>query len=275
MKLDINNPKPGIYTDVDFATYLKIKAVNNGWLGDLKDCPAKTQVEDEDTKPMKGGRLIHALVLEGEEVINQRYVVGPDINKNTTKYKGFVAAAQLNGLEVISQKELDAARAVNMAVMTHPAAALLLAQGIVETTIIWKDERTGLLCKARPDALPDPSKRTLIDLKSSHSADPKSFVRRILDFGYDRAAVHYMSGMNTITDHNYDIYVFVVVEPKPPHRVGVYTLDSFFIGHGETERERLMDLELLCKTSGIYPHYTPDPHTGLWITEIELPGYVI
>ena len=268
---------PGIYTNVAFKDYLAIEAISNSYLGRLAECPAKALVPSEDTPSLIIGRAVHKAVLEGQDAFNAEFAIGPEVDKRTKAGKEEWAAFEAeNQSKVILKKEdSDKVLCVANAVFRHPWASKLLADGVAEQTIIFQDFDSGLLCKARPDCLPDEGKRTMVDLKTTRGAGGKAFTRSIIDYGYARQAAFYLDGMNairkgTLKNTFFDLFVFIAVETETPYRVEVYALSSDFIEYGRAEYQRLLKVEIECRKAGTYPHYSNEG-----IVEIYKPGWLI
>lgn len=271
--------KPGVYPNIPFKDYLAINAVSNSYLGRLNDCPAKALVPREDTLSLLLGRAVHKAVLEGMDAFNAEFAIGPDVDKRTKagkeEWAAFETSADARGKIILKKDDLDKVLLMANAVFRHPWASKLLAEGVSEQTILWQDFDSGLMCKARPDRLPDEGKRTLVDLKTTRDAGEKAFMRSITEYGYARQAAFYLDGMNylkkgTLKNTFFDLFVFVAVETEEPYRVEVYTLSNDFIEYGRQEYRRLLQVEQDCRKAGAYPHYSNEG-----IVELYKPGWLI
>ena len=262
----------GIYPNIPFSEYKAIKAVSNSYLGRLDKCPAAGAIEIEDTPSMLIGRAVHKLVLEGLDAFTEEFVSLPkDLDRRTKE--GKAAYAELTegnpGKNIISFADWQKACAVYKAVKEHPWASKLLAENVSEQTVIWEDKGTGLLCKSRPDSVPDEGKMALIDLKTTADASELAFTRSVIKYGYTRQAAMYLDGYNAATGSKADAFIFVAVETEPPYRTEVYLLDDDFISWGREEYKRLLAIEKKCRTEKSYPHYaTPN------IVQIFKPAYL-
>ena len=255
---------PGIYPDINFKDYLSIKAVSNSYLGRLDQCPAAALIEPEDTQPMRVGRATHALVLEGQEAFDESFAVAPECDKRTKVGKALYADFVLDNpsKEYITTGEYEIIKNMRIAVHKHPAAVKVLAEGLREQTVIWKDKSTGLLCKSRPDQSPNPNTKILVDLKTAESADSRLWFNKAHKFGNFRQSGFYLDGRNAQIedpDKHFTEFVFVVVEKKAPFRVEVYgvdaDMDDSMILWGREEYKRIMRIEVQCRKNEFYPHY--------------------
>lgn len=152
------------------------------------------------------------------------------------------------------------------AVMRHPGAATLLSlDGKAEHSIITTDPETGELVKIRPDWwLPG----MFVDLKTTDDARPEAFARNSHKFGYDKQAAYYPDVMSWADVCGpIEVFVFIVVEDKPPHGVFVYYAGPRMIARGRhTYRENLNTLHQ-CRETDEWPGY---PDTAI---ELELPAW--
>lgn len=269
----------GIHANVPFDEYLSINAVSNSYLGRLSECPAKARLPREDTPSLMLGRAVHKLVLEGEEKFAEEFAVAPEndyrgikIDRRTKAGKDAWAEfeAEKQGRNILKKEDADNALAIADAVYSHPWAKKLLAENVTEQTIIWSDKDTGLLCKGRPDAIPAKDKCALVDLKTTRDASLEAFTRAVIQYGYHRQAAFYIDGYGSAAEVYVDMFIFIAVEPLPPHRTEVYVLDDEFIGAGREAYKQILRREVECRQTGVYPHYTQDG-----ITEIFKPGWLI
>lgn len=90
----------------------------------------------------------------------------------------------------------------------------------------------GVTMKGRCDALtPEP----LVDLKKVRSADPATFTKTVLGFGYDLQAFIYR------TLFNRERFVLLAVEGLPPYDVVAYELSPAFLRRAESVVIPLLD----------------------------------
>lgn len=253
----LNELNPGVYSNIPHKSYLALPFVSNSYLGKLARCPANAKIEQEDTPSLLFGRGVHAYILEGQRAFKKEFAISPDIDKRTKEGKeqwnGFLSKnADKNILTIEDYAKI---KEIDNAVYRHPFATRLLSQGISEQTVIWFDEETGIMCKMRADRLPDGDHGVLVDLKTTEDACEFAFASSIRSYGYARQAAMYLHGIKTITGKRFDLFTFIVVEKKKPHRTEVYTLDSEYLAWGFQEYKRLLRLERQCRDIGEWPHY--------------------
>lgn len=263
----------GIFNNVSHADYhnLPIDVVSNSYLGELADCPAKARVLKVETPVMVIGRAFHCLLLDGEKVFNNEFAVSPSVDKRTKEGKVKWAEFLLMnpGKSVIDTEDRDNLYNMANAVIRHPFAVRLLAEGRSEVSLFWKDKNTGMDCKARPDRIPAGDKGTIVDVKTVQKASRVGFQSAVVRYGYARQAGMYTIGYNTVTNGKVDQFAFITVEKTDPWRVEVYTLASAFIDWGKSEYHRLMQVEKECREANYWPHYQ-----NAGADTIDLPKYL-
>lgn len=262
----------GIYTDISHDAYHAMKdRVSNSYLGRLDSCPAKAQVEQEETDALRIGRAFHVLTLEGEEAYNRECAIAPECNKRTNAGKeAWAAFIGMNpGKIILTAEENQALHDMSKSVLLHPFAFKLLNDGRSEVSVLWTDEATGIDCKARPDRVPEGNKGVIVDLKSVRDASEHAFTNAVVNFGWHREAGIYIEGFNAATKGKVDSFVFIACEKEPPYRTEVYVLDDDFIAFGRAEFHRLLNIEKQCREAKFYPHYT-NPGAS----ELTMPRYL-
>jgi exodeoxyribonuclease VIII len=249
--------RAGIIPGIPIEEYHRHGSVSKSQIDQFAKSPAhylaSLTTPRKETDAMKIGSLFHTMVLEPEK---SNFVVGPDVNKNTKEWKAFKADAEASGQTIIDQATLDMLNGMVESVKSHPAArALLNGPGIAEGSAFWHDERSGELCRCRPDFyLQDLG--IIVDLKSTEDASPKEFARSIAKYNYHMQSAYYQDGVEAATGDFIKGFVFVAVEKKAPYAVAVYQLDMQGVEAGRVEYQRLL-LDLAdCKSSGKFPAYS-------------------
>ncbi len=265
--------EPGIYKDIPFSEYLKIRAISNSYLGAIDECPAKGKTPRKDSDNFRIGRAFHTITLEGLEAFKERYAVAPTINKRTKEGKAEFALWEMENQdkEFITKEDCIMINEMAEAVLCHPIAREMLAGGVSEETLVWRDEDTGMLCKARPDKSPYKGKGILIDLKSTASCDFRKFAYSCKDYGYLRQAGMYLEGATLTSPDStiYNIFAFIACEKKPPYRVEVFTPEAEYLKWGTQEFHRLLRKEQVLRKQKKYPNYD---YEG--VMTLEIPAYL-
>ena len=247
----------GIIPGISIEDYHSGPGVSKSQLDQFAKSPAhylaSLTTPRKETDAMKIGSLFHTMVLEPEK---SNFVVGPDVNKNTKEWRAFKADAEASGQTIIDQATLDMLNGMVASVRAHPAAnALLSGPGIAEGSCFWHDERSGELCRCRPDKYRQ-DLGIIVDLKSTEDASPKEFARSIANYRYHMQSAYYQDGVEMATGDFIKGFVFVACEKKPPYCTAVYQLDMQGVEAGRITYQRLL-LDLAdCKASGKFPGYS-------------------
>lgn len=173
--------------------------------------------------------------------------------------------AQVGDKELITQDEFNKAQAIAAAVMAHPVAGKLFAKGsgIAELSCYWTDEKTGVLCRCRPDFWRHDG--LVVDLKTTVDASPEGFSKSIEAWRYYVQDPFYRDGMTaSIAQSGSDrkppkAFVFVAVEKTAAdgksYAVGVYHLDSDSVEVGRREYRENLDTYAACVGADQWPGY--------------------
>ncbi len=150
--------------------------------------------------------------------------------------------------------------------------AILDAPGVYQATLLWRDEETGLRCKARPDKW-IPSMGLMVDWKSARSASPRGFTQAIATYGYDLQAAHYMAGARAC-GWPAERFQFVCLEKRAPiYPVAMYRLSSQFAELGEARRMELLHRLRHCLHERTWNGYTSAEPDGCAV--LEPPGWYV
>jgi hypothetical protein len=164
-------------------------------------------------------------------------------------------------------KDFAAAHAMAKAVRAHPIASKLLTGGQPERTLIWQDEETGVLCRAKADWL---RWSGIVDLKSAESAAPHKLSKAAYEHGYAIQAPFYLRGFRACFPDGVDpFFVHIAVEKEPPYLVHVNQLTERAIAWGDRQVSAALEIYRDCTASGVWPGYPTDE-----ITDIDLPAWI-
>lgn len=184
-------------------------------------------MERPESDVLKGSTLIgaavHAKLLGGRPV--ETFTGGKRIGKAWDEFK----AKHAGGI-FPSPSESAAIDAMVAAVRAREVASrVLFAPGIEhERRIEW--EWNGRACRSTPDAA---GFRTLIEIKTTRSAEPRSFRRDFENHGYHGQLAYYRRAIEVTTGvRPRDVYV-IAVENTPPHAVAVYRVTEQALDLGD------------------------------------------
>ena len=182
--------------------------------------------DNEESDALAFGKAFHCALLEPERFIGT-YTVEPsfgDCRKKDNRAARDAWRAEHAGSVLLSSDDHLACMRMTESIRRHPIAGKLLAGGEAEVTARWRDEDTGIECKARADYLIR-ERRLIVDIKTAADASLESFRRSVANYGYHRQDAFYRAGFAT-AGAPVDNFVFVVVEKTAPYAVAVYMLDE-------------------------------------------------
>lgn len=169
--------------------------------------------------------------------------------------------AKVGHMELITAEEYAKAHAIAAAIKAHPIAGKLLAPdaGVAELSCYWTDEKTGVLCRCRPDFWRHDD--IVVDLKTTVDASPEGFSKSIESWRYHVQDAFYQDGIAAaIFQSGSDrkppkAFVFVAVEKAAPYAVAVYRLDSDSVSIGRREYRENLDTYAACSGANVWPGY--------------------
>ncbi|MFF8447910.1 PD-(D/E)XK nuclease-like domain-containing protein [Streptomyces leeuwenhoekii] len=256
--------EPGIYemTNEEYHSH-RYALSSSGARTLITSSPAHFRYEQDHPQPVKKvwdiGNAAHRLVLgNGPEL---RLV---DYERWDTKAaKAEVAEARAAGAVPLKRAEWEQVHAMADALRRHPVASLLFdpEHGKAEQSLFWRDEKTGVMRRARLDWLPNPRSGRLIipDYKTCVSAKPERLERVIEDLGYHQQDDTYRSACHAlgIADET-AAFVFVCQEKTPPYVITVIEVNAAARRIGAARNRRALEIFAHCTATGYWPGYSDD-----------------
>lgn len=261
--------------DLSNDDYHAHKAASRTVLMELQRSPKKYhykylsgEYEDEDTTALKIGSAFHTLILEPED-FSKKAVIVPDGKRRPTKsqinaknpsdstllqiewWKKF--DEEHDGKAYLSQADADNLKGMAAAIRSEPAAQRLLGKkGLIEPSIFWTDEDTGIECKVKLDFVPT-DYEFVFDAKTTADVSADKFRRSLGEYGYDLQAYMNMEAVFQLTGERPDAFFFGCVEKKPPFDTGFYMADDDVIRSGEVKFRYLLRKLAKCRLNDHYP----------------------
>ena len=187
-----------------------------------------SQEDRKDTEALAFGRALHALVCEGREAYESRYVEavpenGFPVNPRTGACYGvttkaaeeWVESQVSSGYTVISAEDASLVEAMNYAVQTNPAAAHLFRGG--EGEITFRGKIRNAPCQCRVDYAHHDG--VIIDLKTCWDIEAFEQDARKYLYWYQQGFYELLL-KNAAPELNPEL-LFVAVEKRDPHRIAV------------------------------------------------------
>ncbi len=171
--------------------------------------------------------------------------------------------------------EYEVVKAMIAQIRAHPVAGALFDpdNGVGEQTIVWRDRRTGVACRAMLDWLPHCGDGRLIvpDYKTTARAvDPRSLSRTLADFGLHQQGAWYLDAVHAanLTGELDPAFVLVFQSKTPPFLVNVVQVDPHALMWGDVLNQEARATYAHCTATGYWPGYDQ-------VTSIDLPGYTV
>lgn len=226
-------------------------------LADFRRCPLlyfkklKGLIADKDSIAYSFGRAAHTLILEGWQTFESEYAVGGPINPKTGKPFGsstkmFADWAATVGKPVITSDELVTLELMERAVLMHPQAPALIADGIAEG--VCRIEYCGLPCQIRMDYYQ--SEYGLVDLKTCEDMDKFEFDAR--RYGYLHQVAFYRSVLKEASGIEADVHI-IACEKREPYRCGVWKVSQNSLSMAQRENERAIEELKDCIETDFWP----------------------
>lgn len=277
-------PQPGVYPDVDFATYSRWSAVNHSLLKKFDaSTPAHvhhylTSEPEDERRHFVLGRALHAL-MESEAAYVAGFKVATKCCATTKQGKpcrapvsvcrdgGFYCASHKpetgTDQDFVKPEEDRQLRAMRERLMSRFDIRHFLSDPVMrELSIVWMDEETGLPMKARLDLF-SPSWERIGDWKTCVSAEIEAFRKACWEFGYFSQSEFYLTGARAVGLVATD-FAILPVEKEPPHEPAAYVVDeeAVLIGREANRRNKLKLAE--CLSTGIWRGHAEDfPQIGV------------
>jgi hypothetical protein len=265
----------GIYHGVPMEQYLACEAIAAHDLFNFYDrCPAYAIARhpshpnpepDRESDALALGELAHALILEGDAVVARRYAVKPAGMKFNTK-AGMEWEAAHSHLEIVTAADMEAARAIQNAVLNSAKARRSLEGCGREVTLLAKDPETGLAIKNRPDAM---RSNLVVNIKTAANAHPRKWAADALKYGYHVSEAMTAHILKTIGAPPRS-YIYVVIEKaKRNPIVQVRTLPDTLGALGEAILHKSLRGWAKCAETGNWPPYHDD------VKEMDAPPWAL
>jgi len=209
------------------------------------------------------GSATHCAVLEPDE-FEKRYCLAIDASKNSNAWKQFALECSANDTTPLDVDQMEAVRGMRESLRSHPEVKRALSkQGHSEVSAWWRDPKTQVLCKCRPDYVADVSSRhgagvLLLDLKTTADASRASFAKSIANFGYHTQADWYTRGYSIASDADVMSMLFVVVESSYPFACAAYVLDPDALVEAAALNRDALARYAQCMADDKWPGYSED-----------------
>lgn len=228
-------------------------------------------------RPPKGyydvGSAYHAKVLGvGDEIVA---VEADDwkLKASRARRKELYAAGKIPLL----RKEVDQVEAMHRSTMEHERIGKIFEPGTFtpEFVIVWPDNATGIMCRAKIDAVPHyDTLMTMVDLKTTNKADRQSLMTTLARFSYHQQFAFYRAGCLAL-DLAADVLPYAVfIEKDAPHVVVGYPIAEEAITWGEQHNRAALDAFARARDANYWPGFD-DPRCGDEIEPLTVPRWAL
>ena len=241
--------------------YRGAPGMNQSLLKAMKKCPAAYKqalewntIQSKKKKHLEIGTLIHILLLEGHEAFESKIAKMPDLHPNTTVYRKAKADAYDRGQVVVSDSDLDMIHGIWKSALNDPLIQSCLKDGISEVAGFGR-HRSGILMKGKVDYL---KRDTIIDLKTTTSAEDNEFSKSAVKWRYDLQAAYYVDLVNlALGTDRYKEFIIIAVEKTPPYLFNYFFIAEQDMNYAREQYEQMMMQFLSCEKDDIWPGYEP------------------
>ena len=255
--------------------YRSHPAISRSELFKISESPEKFKYyrenPEEPTPALLFGQLFHAMALQPETVCEQ-FAVMPNVDRRTKAGKEAFAKFESESADkhVVSLDMVEQATAMCEALNKNEFVKKLL-KGEKEKPFFWVDEMTGEQCKCRTDVLTEIGENLIIvDLKTADCAETETFIRAAIKYGYDFQSAMYSDGVKHNTNRN-PLFVFIVIEKKPPYAINILQADKLLIRRGYDLFREYLGIYSECKKTGVWWGYLGRYNQ---INNLVLPSYL-
>ena len=259
--------------------YRREVGVNQSSLKKILESPAHYQSALKNklipTPAMKMGTALHALVLDGQKAFEGSYFdrkkEGKDLtvaemkealDKKNISYKNSAKKAELEELLYPKGKPIDRRTGLSQ---EEYADVLGMAESLrrlewyagTDATYIKRNEVSIYLdymevpFKARLDSVLI-EEGIVLDLKTTDSAEPELFTKKVVGLGYDFQAAAYTVAAEQAFGKPFR-FMFAAVERRAPYTVAIYEADEVMQLEGRRKFDEAIRLYKECEASGNWP----------------------
>lgn len=263
-------PTSGLHYGLPYADYAAWEAANFSKLKPILKTASKCKYEIAHPKPptnaMILGSALHVAVLEPAR-FEGMFFICPPCKRNTTEGKAIweEAVKQAKGKTILREGDDDCGefqklRGMAAAIRKMKSALPFIdGAGDNEVSLLWKDEETGLHCKARLDRLireyaPLAGLPVIVEIKSARDASDWHFGKDVDAMNYDAQSASYRHAVRIATGKT-PVHIFIVVENEPPFDCAVYMLDDKSLQTGLLKYRQMLSRYAACVKSGNWPGY--------------------
>lgn len=267
--------EPGLYSEIPIETYheqlTEGVSVSSGVLRTtFYQSPAHAYVDsylNPDRQPrvvseaMILGQAAHHIHL-GEAHFGRHFIVRPETypskegpkpwHGGSNYCREWLAAQSEAKLTVVTPEQIVKIRAMAKTLAAHPLIQAGVLNGLIEHSMVWQDQETGLWLKSRPDAIPTDS-ADFSDLKTIADITDDGIARAIYEHGYHMQGALIREGAREVLGMEMESFSLVFIESKLPFCARVKTLKPADLDLGERQNRTALRLLARCVERNEWP----------------------
>lgn len=222
-------------------------------------------IEPEEKAHFVFGRAVHHLML-GEASFSSHFIIRPrevpdeqgvlrpwsGKGSSTKGSQAWTEAAQKTGRTIVTLDQVQHIKGMAVALGMHRLVRAGILSGRIERTIVWRDEKTKLWVKCRPDAIPTDS-GDFADLKTTLSVAGPDIRKALANYAYHQQMALIREGARKVLKIEPASFSLVFIEKKLPYCVRVAVLRAQDLDLGAEQNRRALDLIAECIKSKHWP----------------------
>lgn len=221
------------------------------------------RMEQKDKRHFIVGRAVHHLML-GEPFFAKLFAIQPEeyedektgeIKKwhnGAGACKRWQAERMKEGRSVLTSGEIENIKGMAQRLGSNPIVRHGALNGLIERSIFWRDKKTGIWLKSRPDSIPGDS-GDFVDLKTSTSVQMPDIVRTIGTLAYHQQGALVRQAAREVLGIDKPTFTLIFVEKDPPYCERVVTLKDADLDRGEKQNRYALDQFAECLKAKHWP----------------------
>lgn len=199
------------------------------------------------------GKAVHTLLL-GEEGFRDQYVIRPEEfgDYRTNAAKAWRAAQIAAGKTVLLPSAIEQIEGMADRVANDRTFVDLL-RGDVERSVIYRDPKTGVWVKTRPDSIP--ADNVIADLKTTADASDRGCALSVRKFNYHMQLALASTAIKEVRNIDVKDHVLLFIEPKRPYAYNIKPVDAQYIWYGQRQNRAALNAFAECWKTGFWPTY--------------------
>lgn len=263
--------KPGLFAAVPMADYhnqltVGVSLSSSGLRTIFNESPAHfwdtsylnpRRAEQKDTEAFILGRATHHRCLK-EPDFDRFFIERPEElngkpwNGNRTDCKEWIEAVRAENLTVLTPAQVEAIAGMEAGLAENPIVRAGALEGLVEHSMTWQDDETGIWLKIRPDVIPTAS-ADFSDLKTTADISDDGIEAAIGAHGLNMQGALVGMGCRAVLGVEMQSFSLIFVEKTRPHVARVKTLKPCDLELGEQQVRAALQLFARCYEANRWP----------------------